>query len=223
MKKYKLASFASALLLLSASGISAKAPDTWDGLLKVRARHFDAAYLLPNADFRVYTKIMIDRPEMAFRKNWQRDQARRVHDEDVRRTIDESSASFSNILANAYRGAGYEIVTQAGPDVLRLSTAVINLSINAPDQMTAGRTRSYAPEAGEGTLVIEVKDSVSGEVLGRVVDRRLAGSGGSSLRNSMTNRSDFERLFRDWARQSVSGLAELKANSPISPNGQRRK
>jgi len=31
------------------------------------------------------------------------------------------------------------------------------------------------------------------------------------LRNSITNKSDFSRLFKDWAKESVAGLAELKA------------
>jgi hypothetical protein len=34
-------------------------------------------------------------------------------------------------------------------------------------------------------------------------------------RNSVTNRSDFERLFRQWANISVEGLKELKAMPPI--------
>ena len=199
--------------------LAAKAPDTWEGLLKVKAKNFDVAYLLPQADFRSYTKVMIEHPEMAFRKNWERDQSRRIDDEKMRKVLDEASASFSAILAEAYRNAGYEVVDAPGPDVLRLSTAIINLSIDAPDVMTAGRSRTYSAEAGEGTLVVEVRDSTSGAVLGRVVDQRVAGSGGPYMRTQMSNRADFERLFRQWARLSAAGLGELKARSPIDQNG----
>ena len=207
------------LLSFSNPALAAKAPDTWDGLLKVKAKNFDVAYLLPQADFRGYTKVMIDRPEMAFRKNWARDQDRRIDDAKIRKVLDEASVTFGAILADAYRQAGYEVVTAPGPDVLRLSTAVINLSIDAPDQMSAGRSRSYSAEAGEGTLVVEARDSISGAVLGRIVDRRVAGSGGPYMRTQMSNEADFERLFRQWAKLSAGGLGELKARSPIDQNG----
>ncbi|MBK6350519.1 MAG: hypothetical protein IPF50_12295, partial [Proteobacteria bacterium] len=57
-------------------------------------------------------------------------------------------------------------------DVLRLSTAIVNLYINAPDTMEAGRVQTYAAEAGEATLNLEVRDSRTNALLGRVVDRR---------------------------------------------------
>jgi hypothetical protein len=43
-------------------------PDTWDGLVEVKPKRMDAAYLLPGADFRSYTKVMIDPSEVAFRE-----------------------------------------------------------------------------------------------------------------------------------------------------------
>ena len=33
----------------------------------------DAAYVAPGADFRPYTKVMLDPPEVAFKKDWMRD------------------------------------------------------------------------------------------------------------------------------------------------------
>ena len=103
-------------------------------------------------------------------------------------------------------------------DVLRLRTGVANLYASAPDLMTAGRSRTFSEDAGSATVIIEARDSQSGALLGRAVDGRLAGDTGPYLRNSVTNRSDFERLFEQWAKISINGLAELKAMSPI-PGG----
>ena len=75
--------------------------------------------------------------------------------------------------------------------------------------------RTFANEAGEATLVLEVRDLQSGALMGRAVDRRLAGDTYVLMRNSVTNRSDFSRLFTDWAKESAAGLTELKALSAV--------
>lgn len=230
MRIFLIAGVAGALIATSSPISAAKPPDTWDGLLRVQAKRLDAVYLMPDADFRVYTKVMIDMPQIAFRKNWQRDYNStyrgtmgRISDEDVRRAVDEASSRFSEVLTKAYTDAGYQIVTQPGADVLRLSTAIINVDVVAPDVMTAGRSRTYSDEAGEATLALEARDSLSGALLGRALDRRIAGDNSSFRRNSVTNRSDFDRLFSIWAKLSVEGLAKLKALSPVDADGALRK
>ena len=65
--------FAALALSVSASTATAKAPATWDGLVQVKAKKVALAYLLPDADFRAYSKVMFDPPQVAFAKNWQRD------------------------------------------------------------------------------------------------------------------------------------------------------
>lgn len=195
---------------------------TWDGLVPVKAKRLDAVYLMPGADVRPYTKVMFDPTEVALKKNWlrdynnsSRDLSRRITDADVQKAFETIRTKFVEIFAKTYNEAGYQVVTMPGPDVLRVRTGVINLSVNAPDTMSAGRSRSFAREAGEATLVLEVRDSQSGALIGRALDRRLAGNTSMLMRNSITNRSDFSRLFTDWAKESVAGLTELKALSPI--------
>ena len=59
---------------------------------------------------------------------------------------------------------------QAGPDTLRVSAAIVNLYVTAPDTMSAGRSRTYTANSGQMTLVVELRDSVTGELLARAVD-----------------------------------------------------
>ena len=116
----------------------------------------------------------------------------------------------------AFKQAGYEIVAAPAPDVLRVSTAVIDLYVNAPDTMSAGRSYSYTMEAGEATLVIEVRDSMTGALMGRVLDRRMTrGAGRLQMTTSVSNQAEFRSLFRQWADIAAKGLDELKAQSPV--------
>lgn len=195
---------------------------SWEGVVEVKSKKLERVYLRPQADFRAYTKVMIDPTQVAFRKNWQRDQNSdrmtldtRISDTDARKILDEAQKGFQDLFAKAYEKAGYQVVTQAGPDVLRLSTAVINLDVTAPDIMTAGITRTYSSSAGEATLVLEARDSLTGELLGRAADRRESSDMGPYLRNRGTNAVEFERIFSDWAKASADGLSELKGLSPI--------
>jgi hypothetical protein len=208
--------------LLAVAPLAAQDPSALEGLVKVRSQRADAVYLLPNVDFRSYTKVMLDPTEVAFRRNFVRNYNRtartggRISDEEAADAMERVRSGFGEIFAEAYRRAGYQVVTQPGADVLRLRTGVLNLYVNAPDQPTAGRVRSYSIEAGEATLVIEARDSMSNALLGRAFDRRLAGENAPALRTSVSNRADFEQMFHYWARASVRGLDELKARSPVN-------
>ena len=199
-------------------------PATWDNLVKVDSKKLAGVYLLPGADFRPYTKVMLDPTEVAFKKDWQRDYnnttrglGQRITNQDVEKAIETARSGFGDILAKAYTDAGYQIVTTPGDDVLRIKTAVINLDVNAPDKMSAGIVRSYSEEAGSATVVFEAHDSMTGAILGRAVDSRVAGDTSRFfIRNRATNINDFKKLFRMWADASVNGLATLKAMSPIN-------
>ena len=214
-----------AAVMCSQPGAAAKPPDTWDGLSKVKSKRLDLAYLQPGADFRGYTKVMLDPTEVAFAKNWQRDYnsstgrdiSARVSDRDVEAAIVKGVAASNEILAEAWSQGGYEVVTQPGPDVLRVKTGVVNIWVNAPDVRTAGRTHTFAREAGQATFFVEARDSLTGALLGRAVDQSYAGDGGPNIRNSVTNRGDFRDLVSSWGRDAVRGVSELKALSPVRP------
>lgn len=207
------------------SASAAQPPATWDGLSNVKSKRFDAAYVLPGSDFRTYTKVMLDPTEVAFRKNWVRDYnndamdlSQRISKDDAQKMLNMVRTGFEEIFQKAYTKAGYQVVTEPGPDVLRVRTGVANLYVTAPDRPTAGRSRSFSDEAGSATVVIEVRDSETGALLGRAVDSRTAGDTGPFMRNSVTNRADFSQLFERWAKISVEAMAELKAMSPIPEN-----
>lgn len=205
---------------------AAKPPASWDGLVLLKSKKLDAVYLQPGADFRVYTKVMLDPTEIAFEKNWRRDYnsssmlgAQRITETEVQELIVEGVKAASDLFAEASQEGGYAVVNAAGPDVLRVRTAVLNIRVSAPDQQTASRSYSFANEAGSAVLVVEVRDSMTGALMGRAVDGRVIGDTTVGWRNQVTNRSDFRRTVKDWASTSIRGLDELKARSPITDAG----
>jgi len=211
------------LVLFAVAAMGAdKTPDTWDGLVEVKSKKLDAAYLSPGADFRPYTKLLVDPTQTAFRKDWvknmnnQRDISRKVDDQMAKDILEAARTNFADVFGAAFGKAGYAIVTAPGADVLRISPSVINLYVNAPDVMATGRSTSYTANAGEATMVLELRDSITGALLGRVTDRReTRDSFGMQQANRVTNTSDFRALFKTWADISVKGLGTLKSLSPI--------
>ncbi len=198
-------------------------PGDWDGLVQIKPKHVDAAYLLPGADFRPYTKLMLDPVEVAFKKDWARDYNRdaatlsnRLTPEHIEKIAQAARDAFTEVFNEAYQKAGLQVVTTPGPDVLRVRPGVVNLDIAAPDTMTSSRSRTYTMESGEATLFLEVRDSTTEALLGRALDRRnTRNTGRVQVSNSVTNLSDFKALFRQWAEISIKGFQELRESSPV--------
>jgi Protein of unknown function (DUF3313) len=224
VKRLALVMAAVATVSIVAGPAVAKPPTNWDGLAQVKSKRLDLVYLQPGADFRAYSKVILEPTEIAFAKNWQRDYNRstrnlssRVSDADIQDAITKGVKAADDIFAKAWTKGGYAVVTQPGPDVLRVKTGVVNITVNAPDQPVAGRSYNFAGEAGYATLFVEARDSQTGALLGRAVDQGIAGDNSAAWRTASSNRSDFRDLAQHWAEVSVRGMSELKALSPIQP------
>lgn len=208
------------LMLIAADPVLAKAPATWDGLVQVPAKRLDLVYLQPGADFRGYTKVMLDPTEVAFQKDWRRDYnsstrslSSRVSDQELQQAISQGVAAASDIFAAAWTKGGYQVVSSPGPDVLRVTTGIVNIRVSAPDRPVAGRSYSFANEAGSATLFVEARDSTTGALLGRAVDQRIIGDNLTAWRTSVSNRADFRDMVKTWAELTVRGMNELKSGA----------
>jgi hypothetical protein len=227
---------ATVLAGLAASLALAQAPAAREneGLVAVKAKNVDQAWVLPGADFRPYGKVLLKHAEVAFQKNWLRDMnsntaskvAGRVSKDDALKIVEAARAGFDEIWAAAFRKTGYEVVTAPGDGVLEVAPRVVDLYLNSVDTPgSGGISRSYTVQAGEATLHMDVRDSRTGTLLGRVLDRRQTNeSPQARLSTTGTNAAEFGQLFAVWAVITVKGLDALKANSPVPENirpGQR--
>ena len=218
-----MAAVASASMLACPAAV-AQPPTEWDGLVQVKSKRFDLVYLQPGADFRGYTKVLVEPTEVAFAKNWQRDYnsttrslSSRVSDSDVREAITKGVVASSDIFADAWTKGGYAVVNEPGPDVLRIKTGIVNITVNAPDQQTAARSYSFSGEAGFATLFVEARDSQTGALMGRAIDRGIAGDNSAAWRTAVSNRADFRQMVENWAKISVRGVTELKSIPATQP------
>ena len=214
---------ATILLVIPVSGIAQPPPEMSD-LKLVKSKNLDQVYLLPGTDFGAYKKVMLDPAQVSFNKSWMKDTrsadltARRgIAPEQAKQIADLARSSVGDVFQDSFKRAGYEIVTASGPDVVRITPAVINLYINAPSGGTA--TRTYAVSAGEATLVLAVRDSVSGALLGMALDKRetRTAMAGPVLADGVTNRAEFEVLFRRWADIAARGFTALKEQKAPAP------
>ena len=195
----------------------AAGPAADDGLVAVRSRHLDEFYLRPNADLSGFRSVMIEPVTVEFRKDWLRDMnetrsvTRRLVPDDARRIADAAAASMGARVADAFRARGFEIVTAPGAGVLRLSPAVADLDVYAPDVPSPGITRSYTRDAGEATLLLEARDAATGALLVRVTDRNTAREIGRINRStSVSNDLWFDTMFRQWAANCASEIVAIR-------------
>ena len=187
---------------------------SFDGLVAVEGSRVHVAYIDPNADFSVFQRVAILDPHVAFRSNWRRDQnrsrSRNIRASDVERIKEDVAGLFKDVFAEQLEAAGFDVVNDAGEDVLVLRPAIVDLDVTAPDVQSTGRSRTYAASGGAATLYLELFDSLSGAIIGRAADRRGSRNAGSfaTLSNRVTNRADARREFRVWADQLIEFLNE---------------
>jgi hypothetical protein len=207
------------IAVAAAAPVAGSAPPA-DSLKLVSSSQLQRLYLAPGADLSHITGVILDPAEVAFRDDWVRDFNRtrrgasgRLTDSRAEAIRNDAITGVGDVFANAFRNAGYQIVQAPGPGVLRIRLHIINLAITAPDVRT-GRGQVWSRDVGEAMLVLDVLDSRSNALLARALDRRIISSSQVSLRNSVTNRSDFRRMFESWASSAVDDLGALKKATP---------
>jgi len=208
-------SIAIAATAAAAAAPQMPAPATTDGLVAVAVKNLDEMYVRPNTELAAYRKVIIDQPTVTFQKGWlksingTRDVSRWLTPDDQRRLEENFAAGMRANMTDAFKSRGYEVVTEAGPGVLRLSPSVTELFLNAPDVQSANLTREFSRDTGLATLNLEARDAVSGTLLARIIDHDTA----RELRNrpvvytsDVSNVFNMNGLFRQWAESCIKAF-----------------
>jgi hypothetical protein len=210
-------STAALLVALVASGCTTtqRGPSEWDGLVRQTSTRFDAVFVKPDAEIPAYRNLLLKPADVRFAASWDPNRGGRS----MRRSLDAADMAaiqadlatmFHDIFREELTSGGFQFVTEAGPDTLTIIPAIVDLYITAPDVPTAGRSRTYTANTGRMTLVLELRDSTTGEILARVVDSRSGrNTGMMTITNRVTNTADARRAIRIWAQASRSGLESL--------------
>jgi hypothetical protein len=216
----KITIFALAVLM---AGCATKAPSlqqgpdaetTFDGLVRIDNGQFNDSWADPDIDFSKYTKIMVADAVFEFRavkKSKSSTSMRRssdsafwISDAKKEKLIEEVTAVFRKELDKSVH---FTKTDSAGPDVLVIIGALHDIVSRVPPDMI-GRGEIYLSSVGEATLILEARDSLSGETIYRAIDRRSAESAGRqvSFSNSVTNMAEVRRMAQRWATRLREGL-----------------
>lgn len=189
---------------------------TEDGLQRVHDSKMAAAYAQPGADLSGYTEVILLDAQVSFRKNWERDQRSgsltgRLSSKDIEGIKTRLATEFNEVFSKTLTEGGFPVVTEAGDNVLLIRPAIINLDVNAPDKMSAGRSRTYTSTAGEMTLYVEIYDSVTGDLIAKALDRKADHEQNFyTWTNSVTNKAAADRILKGWANILLQALNEAK-------------
>jgi hypothetical protein len=193
-------------------------PDvTTDRLKRVKSKNVNALYLQDGATLEGYTEVYLVDCAVAFRKNWERDYNRdqydlskKVRQSDMDTMKSKLSTEFKEEFTKVLEKGGYKVVTETAPHVLILRPAIINLDVSAPaTNRSTGMSRTYTASAGSMTLYLELYDAETSAKIAEVVDSRSAGNNVTfQISNSVTNKSEADRLLKNWASLLVKALDE---------------
>jgi len=197
---------------------------TKDGLHLYKQTKQRLAYVRPGATFAQYKKVALLECYVEFSKDWvrdynreQRDPSRQIRESDLDRAKQALQGDFKKIFTEELQQGGrYQVVDSAGPEVLVLRPALINIQVSAPDLMAAGRSATFVESAGAMTGYLELWDGGSNTILARVVDARSDPSTFGQRSSSVTNRAAADRLLRSWADELRTRL-DLVRGKDVTP------
>jgi Protein of unknown function (DUF3313) len=221
MRKRKILMAAVGALLMAGSTLASEARQqfeeavTADGLERVKVKGVDAVYRTPGISLSGYARVRIEPVDVAFRKDFE------PGAKELEPLRERTGILVREEFSRELERGGYKVTEESGPDVLEVRARIADLYVNAPDTMEAGRSYSFTMNAGEMTLVLELRDSETGQVLARAFDRREARETGQlNWTTSVSNEADARDIARRWARilhQRLDAARASGAEVPTSP------
>ena len=169
------------------------AETSFDGLVRIDNARFAGAWIDPEVDLKRYTKIIPGGAEFEFRsvQKVSASMARRTNEREFW-ISDSNRQRLVDTVTEVFVGGLHDIVSQVPPE-------------------DVGRSEVWLRSVGEATLVIELRDSLSNEVVYRAVERRAAENVGNQMirANTATTWAEVRRWARRWAVRLREGLDSI--------------
>lgn len=196
---------------------SAEAEPTFDGLYPVKGGRMDGAWARPDFSVESYSKIMLQGVGIEYRPGGSTRPYSISRSEDHYAFTPEQKERFESQMRDTFleelrKGKHFELVTEPGPDVLLVRGGLLDVTSFVPPE-PVGNADIYLSRVGEATLVLEIRDSVSGAILLRAIDRRAAEDVARdfTISNRVSNTAEFRRLARTWGQILREGLDRFMA------------
>ena len=194
---------------------------TQAGLQRVKFSGFQRAWLRPGASFAHYDQVWLRYNQIAYREEPRRERGRQ-----------HGSASDNYALSNSLYdrlGKGtlevfeqelsrhdLRVAKAAGPRVLEVRVGLMDLVVRWPLNQVDGQNPLYVDSLGSVVLLIDLHDSESGELIGRLAEfdeiasdslRPLEATAGTAIYET-------RRLMRSWAIRLGALLEAFQAEPP---------
>lgn len=161
-----------------------------EGLNYIEHTVMDEAWIKLDANFSQYSKMMIVGTAPQFSS---------VNESEARTT------KFAELAVEEFRKAlidmkGYELTSEPGTDVLLMHGAIRNIEL-FEEAAGNSRTAVYVNELGSAELIIELRDSLTGELILIASDEAKIGTnpGGMERATEQTTWSAVRRQLASWA------------------------
>src|SRR5215469_9922959 len=122
------------------SASTAVAATEWDGLEQRNDRRVDRLFVRPGASLAGYQRVRLERLQVSFDRNWDPNRTRRGANRMTSRDFDNIrntlADEFARITSQELARGGYQVVTEAGEDVLDVQPFIVDLFITAPGSTT---------------------------------------------------------------------------------------
>ena len=197
-------------------GTGADAEVTEDGLHRVDQSILDSAWVRPDLDLSGYTRIFFLPTTVEFREITGGARVARIADTasffevgDVRQV--RFRERWAQILyEDLLEVDTYEMFDAVGRDVLMIQGRLVDVASGVPpDAAVSVATTILYP--WEASIVLELRDSMSDEILARAVDRRrMEGPIDSAAVDALTG-----TMLRRWSRLLRTRLEELSELSDL--------
>jgi hypothetical protein len=198
---------------------SGKGTVTPDGLHRVNWEPFRVTYVKPGADLQRYSKVLVQEVTVSY-KTPPRSGGLQLDDLDPNYALPESSLQsmkryFHEIFVKELgESQNFTVASQPGPDVLLISAHVVNLKITVPPEQDRDPDQfDYTRSSGQMTLLLDARDSQSGEPLVRVGEARAIdmGDGGWYESDPVANSGAVRDAFQTWASSLRRELDQFHA------------
>lgn len=214
MNNFTITAVLSALLFLPIHAGAEEPAEAIDlsGLEPVSETRLDEAFARSGSALDQYEAVHVTAPEVSFRENWMRDQNRqrsgaRINEKDMDLIRERVSRQFVSLLEAEFVERGYEVVAEPAAGVLVFDTQVTELDVVGPDTAPATQVQTYSEYSGSMTLVAQLLDGASNELLFWSSDKqRDLQRGFLESRTRVTNSRDFKLKIRSWAEDLFDTL-----------------
>ncbi|MCH2170339.1 DUF3313 domain-containing protein [Myxococcota bacterium] len=193
-----------------------------DGLHEVDQPSFKSLFLRAGTDFAAYRAILLE--PLQIKLDYAASNSERGHTygsgaafELDGRDLERVRGYYKELMTKGLEADGtFQVVAKPGPGVLQMSALVVDLILNAPVEKTRNfQSRYYTGATSVVTIMVELRDSMSGEILARLGDSKRP-VGNFDVNTDSNVRGDLKFVFNVWANTFRRRLEALREQGIVS-------